>query len=558
MPVFEIEANGKTFEVDAPDIKAASAAVSARPGVLADIVKSAPDAVVSGLSNFAGSPGDAINFLTRKGNEALGGGGRNLSSLITGESAAAAPTEMTGLAKKFNDFFGGSNTYTPGPSRYADTGDYKKAAEGVTGELPKPQTSAGKIVHSSLEAASNPLSYAGPGGALMKTGSALLSGAGSEGAGQATEGTKAEPYARIAGALLAPMAPTAAGRIITPAPATAARQRLVNILEDEGVTSLTAGQRTGNESLRYAESTLGNAPFSGQPANRITREGQEQFTEAAMRRTGAGPNASPDVLAANNQRLGNEFETLSARNTLQMDPQFANDIRTVIRDYARVLPSEQRERIYNIITDLAQQGNAIPGNVYQATRSRLSRSANNNRASDPDYADALRGIRNALDEAMGRSIAPADQAAWQTARREYGAQKTVEKAASKAGELTAEGQITPANLRNTVSAANRGAYARGEGDFSELSRAGAGVMAPMPQSGTAPRSAFYNIANMLSMGVIPASVGRVLMSRPVQGYLSNQAAAPALNRLNPRQSAIVGALLAAEQQQQPQLNMGPR
>ena len=34
---------------------------------------------------------------------------------------------------------------------------------------------------------------------------------------------------------------------------------------------------------------------------------------------------------------------------------------------------------------------------------------------------------------------------------------------------------------------NRRAYARGQGDFADLARAGEGVMKPLPNSGTAPR-----------------------------------------------------------------------
>lgn len=177
-------------------------------------------------------------------------------------------------------------------------------------------------------------------------------------------------------------------------------------------------------------------------------------------------------------------------------------------------------------------------------------------------------MRDALDNAMRRSISPADREAWDTARREYGAQKVIEKTASRAGEATAEGQLVPANLRNTVSIENRGAYARGEGDFADLARAGAGVMGSMPQSGTAPRAAVHMIASLLGGGLGtagglgigsglgaalgatagPAIAGRALMSRPVQGYLGNQVATPMLRNLNPRQAAIVNALIAAQQQ----------
>jgi hypothetical protein len=414
----------------------------------------------------------------------------------------------------------------------------------------KPQTTGGKYAGTVGEFAGNPMSYIGPGGMTMKAITAALAGGGSEAAGQFVgEGSKAEPYARVGGALAGALTPTAAARAITPAPASPARQRLVNTLENEGVTSLTAGQRTGNETLRYAESVLGNAPMSGQQTSRIYREGQEQFTDATLRRAGTGGAATPDTLRANNQRLSQQFEDLSARNTLQLDPQFAGDVRRVIQDYGRVLPSEQRQQLFNVITDIGQHGNAIPGQVYQTTRSRLSRVASDNAAGgDAEFGRAMAGIRDALDDAMGRSISPADRDLWNESRRQWGAQKVIERTASRAGEATAEGMVTPANLRNTVSAENRGAYARGEGDFSELARAGAGVMGQMPQSGTAPRSALYNMGNYLTAGALPALAGRALMSGPVQGYLGNQAAMPLLNHLNPRQSAIINALAAAQQQ----------
>jgi hypothetical protein len=93
-------------------------------------------------------------------------------------------------------------------------------------------------------------------------------------------------------------------------PASAARQRLVDVLADEGVTSLTAGQRTGSKALQYGESILGRCAGRRTGRGNIQREGQEQFTRAAMRRAGQGlEDATPETLAANNQRLGNQFRS---------------------------------------------------------------------------------------------------------------------------------------------------------------------------------------------------------------------------------------------------------
>lgn len=408
------------------------------------------------------------------------------------------------------------------------------------------ETTAGRYAQTAAEFI--PSAALGPGSAARNVlAYGVAPGLASEAAGEAVAGTKLEPIARVAAALAGGMAGGRAGRLITPNPASPERQRLVEILRDEGVDSLTAGQRTGSKTLQYAESTLGDAPGAGGGASRMQEQGQRQFTEAAMRRAGAGPDASPEVMRSNNQRLGRQFEDLASRNSLRADPQIAVDLGQTLCEYDRVLPAAQKEIVGNLATDIVDRftaGNGVMAGIdYQAARSRLSRMANNSRVNDPDFADALRGLRNALDSGMQRSISPADREAWQATRREYGAQKTLEKAASRAGEASAEGQIVPSNLRNAVATGNnRGAYARGEGDFSELARAGSGVMAKLPQSGTGPRVAINTIAGLLGSGAGavagggggaaagalagavagPAVAGRILMSRPVQAYLSNQ------------------------------------
>jgi hypothetical protein len=319
-------------------------------------------------------------------------------------------------------------------------------------------------------------------------------------------------------------------RVVTPLEATPAKQAAVAALEREGVTSLTAGQRTGNKSLQYLESAASHAPGAGGGATRIEHEGQRQFTEAALRRAGTAGEATPEVLAANQQRLGQAFQDLSARNTLVPDNQFINDLTDAVSRYRNVPDSQQRQIVQGYINDIVPHVNAggMPGTQYQPMRSMLSADAKSVANSDPYLSRALAGIRNALDSAMMRSISPEDQTLWQQARREYGAQKVIEKAASRAGEATAEGQITPANLRNTVAAENRGGYARGEGPFNELARSGVSVMSPLPNSGTAQRANAFHLLNAGLLGIPQALMGRAVMSHPVQSYLANQLMAGAL------------------------------
>jgi hypothetical protein len=542
MPVFEIERGGKTYEVEAPDEGAAVSALSgikdqpSAPATMSDLGKSLESGLAKGAASLGGMVGD-LSDLGARGIHAA----TNWVERKVGMPESPAPdysksvANMVPTSKSLGDsiqrnFYNGEKPY-------------------------EPQSKMGKFAHAAGEL--TPAILAGPGGMVAKA-TAIMGG----GAGQVLGGDMAansfgdrwRPYGEAGGAIAGSMTPSALARMITPIQTSPARQRLVGVLEGEGVTSLTAGQRTGNERLKYLEDALGKAPGSGGRTEQITREGQEQFTNAALRRAGAAGEATPEVLANNQRRLGQSFRDLSARNDLVPDNQFVTDIVAAARNYRRVPDSQQRAMVQGYIDDIVQHVNAggMPGREYQEMRSRLSRTANSLRQSDPTLSEALRDMRNALDNAMERSISPADAAAWRQTRQQYGAQKDVEKAASRAGEATAEGQIVPANLRNVAAANNRGAYARGEGQFSELARAGAGVMAPLPNSGTAQRYNALQLFNQATMGAIPAVAGRALMSRPVQAYLANNAIN--FNNIPPAQLAAIRALLA---QEKPQALSGP-
>lgn len=342
-------------------------------------------------------------------------------------------------------------------------------------------------------------------------------------------------------------------RAVTPIESSAARQAAVQTLRDEGVTSLTAGQITGNKPLQYLESAASHAPGAGGGASRIEHEGQHQFTEAAARRAGAGPDVAPEILAENQRRLGQSFRDLSARNNLVPDNQFVTDIVDAARNYRRVPDSQQRQMVQGYIDDIVAHVNNghMPGPEYQEMRSRLGRQAKSLSQSDPTLSEALRDMRNALDNAMNRSISPADREAWQTTRSQYSAQKVLEKAASRAGEATAEGQVTPANLRNTIAGENRGGYSRGEGDFNALARAGVQVMTPLPNSGTAQRTNAFHLLNAGLLGIPQAAAGRAVMSAPVQAYLANQLMNGALPKSTAARNLLAAELL--RQQAVPQI-----
>lgn len=396
--------------------------------------------------------------------------------------------------------------------------------------------------------------------------------------GGVTERFDAAKDGALTGALVGGAVPVVArgvgaavNRASAPFAAPAERQAALAVLEREGVP-VSAGQRSGNKALQYAESFLGDAPFSGGQATRAVEAQGEAFTDAAMRRVGAGGRASSDNIAAVRTRIGQEFTDLAARNTVQADRQMGQELGLALREYDRVLPAEQRRIVGELASDVVERfqahNGALPGRDYQTIRSRLSRMSQNARVNDPEFSQAIRSLRDALDNNMSRSVAPEDAAAWQQARREWGNLKVIERASTGGGEAAAGGLISPAQLRIAASqgAGNRSSYARGDGEFSELARAGQQIMTPLPNSGTAQRNLMTGIVgggggavavggDPLIAAVVaagPAVIGRALWAGPVQRYLSGQPITPQVRALI--ESRARAALQGGAQSQSHRLN----
>lgn len=371
-------------------------------------------------------------------------------------------------------------------------------------------------------------------------------------------------------------ATNAVRRAVTPFTVNAERQALVDTLANEGV-NVTAGQATGSNGLRYAESEIG-----GDAARNIYDRQGEQFTGAALRRVGVNANrATPDVIDQAFTQNSNQFNTAANANTLVPDRQLQQDFVGNWREYMQLTPPSQRAPIVantmRNINDALVNGGTLDGATYQALRSRLARAARG--TADPQLGRALNGMRDALDDAMERSIAannPGDLGMFQDARNTYRNLLVAERASTAAGENAAQGIISPSQLRNaTISAQGRRNYARGNGDFAELARAGEGVMKPMPNSGTAGRLNAQNlgtgflsalggiagtgatgsmgagIAGAVAGAAIPRVVGRMMMSDAGQAYLRNQLMS---GNLNPQtRAAIVQAINQIDANALPQI-----
>lgn len=543
--VFEFQGpDGKTHTIEGPDDATPEQAfqmlqqqLGAQPSTAMDVLKSAGTGIVKGALGLTGLAGDVESlgrFAVDKGAEALGY-----------DSPGYSGTTVLPTSKQVID-----------------------GAERKFGKFYEPQTTAGQYAETVGEFL--PGSVAGPGRMATKLAVGATSGAASEAAGQATEGTALEPWARMGAAFATPLAIKKASRVVTPAVGKSEEhvRQAAHLQNIEGVRDLTAGQYTGNRALRAWEAHLGSAAGAGDRyANRLQRQG-EQFTAAALRRTGSDARrTTPEAMREIRDRIGQQMDDIAARNFTQMDTDLDLDLNTIWMDYIDLIEGQPKNIVVDAmrkIYDTTANGGRMTGEQYSTLSSRLRRSAD--ATDDNELRRTLQRIRTALDDNMERHIrAPEDMAAWREARRQYRNFVPIKEAAAKSGEDVAEGILSPSGLRESVKSQSENAYVFDEGDLTNLTRAGESVMKPIPNSGTPERTAAENIvrgitnaagslvtgkpasaAAGLAASLAPGASGQVLMSPWMQWYLSNQATANFQRNFSPKILAMIQLLNSAD------------
>lgn len=449
--------------------------------------------------------------------------------------------------------------------RFSTEGMTKRIAKNA--DLPfltyEPQTKLGKYGKVVAEAVPNMV--AGQGSlarrAITQT---LLPAMGGEAAAEALEGTGYEGAGRVAGMVAGAQAPRVAARVVTPNPARADLTAAGNRLRGEGVTDLTAGQRTGSHALSHFEAENGG----GRYANALENQGR-QFTQAVMRRVGENADsATTQVVDRAFTRIGRDFDDLQSRSHTQLTPQLQNDLLNVVADYhantgqAHVAPvvEQTMDRIAEVA---ARNGGTIPGPNYQRLRSQMEKVARE--TGQPETAHALRNLREVLDDAVEQGLSPQDIARWGQARRQYRNLLVVEDAVTRPGAETALGMISPKSLASAVKGQDKRRYARGQGDFAQLAHDAAATMTRPPNSGTPGRLAGLQggalagagaylghtlmgggegaVAGAVGGFMAPRLAGRAAMNPIAQEFLANQLLIGSGLKKDARRAALSALLL---------------
>lgn len=548
MAVFELQGpDGKVYEVDAPDAQTAVAAFQsmgkapegagrfanpaigkANPGQMswsdvgADVAKSAGVGLAQGALGLATLPGNV---------EALGRYGINAAGSVLGTPKVSTDTALV---------------------NYSDAKSAIEEGPNGTGPFYEPKTRLGKYARTAGEFA--PMALGGAASLGARAGRVAAPAVVSETAGQLTEGTRLEPWARLAGALAGTQLPNVGARAVTPLPADPHRAQSIQTLEQSGVNALTAGQRTGSERMRWVEDATAMAPGGGAVAKTMQDVAGNQFTRAALQRAGINANrATPDVMNNAFNVIGREYDTIGQNVVMTADPRFTRRMTDIAQLYERNAPQISIRRgvaqLAQEVVQAAAQSGGLTGKQLTNYRS-VMREMQRNARSDPDASRAIGDMLTVFDRQMVRNLPTVAERRQFTDRlqdlnRRYRNMLAIETAASR--ESGTLGVISPAALRSAVAGANKREYVRGRHPMADLARAGDAILKPMKSSGTAERTNANaivggpsSVASALAGGVatggdpltmlaaaagpaaLKAATARAIMSRPVQNYMGNQ------------------------------------
>lgn len=294
-------------------------------------------------------------------------------------------------------------------------------------------------------------------------------------------------------------------------------ERLAQAAQQEGIP-LDAAQVTGNRVLQNAKAALSRMPWtaSGQQAREAAQ--QSAYNAALLKRIGSNASAAtPDVMADAYNGITRSMNDAANSVALTLDDASVAKLASVEKNLVRRLPTDQKSVIRSYLDDLTQvigEQGAIPGDVYNKTRSELGRIAAN--TDNITLREGAKGIQNVLDDAFDRQAPEGAVQAMKQARTQYSRYLTLEnalkKARSTAGDLSAK-QVY-AQAQQDIPGFVRG----GGGSFNDLVRAGRQFLPdPIPNSGTAERMMYQNLLAAGTMGGLGALGGQLANGDPSTG-----------------------------------------
>ena len=233
---------------------------------------------------------------------------------------------------------------------------------------------------------------------------------------------------------------------------------------------LKASQVSDSPTFKKYDQISGMLPFSG--AQGITNNQVGQFTRAVSRTFGKDvEEITPQVIQQARKDIGSGMERIYTNSTVKADPQLQNDLTNIIRDSAANLSDAEIKPIFNNIRNIAAKvdpnTNTIPGDAFNALVKYDGILSKLQKNSNPNIKNAANDIRSALEDALTRSVSPADRAELGNLRGQYKAAMTIKDMV----ENDPEGKVNPLKLMRKVAQSPGGKLRSGElGELADIGR----------------------------------------------------------------------------------------
>lgn len=393
----------------------------------------------------------------------------------------------------------------------------------------------------------------GAGEKLSRFGGALVGASGAGAASTAlTDSETGQPIGQalrdgaiggaVTGGALAAVRPIARGAMeaFTGGTVSPERAALARRAQELGI-DLTAPQVSTSPNMRYVADVANGGIVSPQQRAQFTRAVSRTFGQDSERLT-------PDVIDDAHNALGSRFDHVAANTIIRADNQFGNELGAIENDARMILPEQQVTPIVNQINNIMGKvtNGEISGPQYQALTRYHSPLGLAMRSRDSDIAYHAARVKDALDDAMERSLSSDGRedllGELRDARRQYKNLKTIEPLSVKADE---DGTISPALLQGAVNKSFKNRARRGAGDLGDLADIGQSFLKAPPNSGTAPRigaeialseipAAFMGHGLGAAGTVLGVAAGRGAAKSAARGYLnSNRLTESLLRRSEP-------------------------
>lgn len=454
-------------EIDAIRARATARARAAQPRTIGQKI----------YDNVIGDPNDGVNSY-----------GEQLGSLIRGGTAGVArgladvpalPANIAQLGARGVEWVTGMeepSMFSRGLNALPDTRDML-ASVPVIG--PESQYQAPGILGAMASTVGEFAGGAAGVGKLlpgnMSTGETMLRygvvpGVASETAGQLTEGTAVEPYARAGAAL-------GAGLLASPKPGafptSTEAGKMANRLQDGGVRGVTVGQSRGSQPLMSAEGRLQATPSQ-----------IDDFTASIMRQLGSKEKlATPEALKSVQDDIVQQMDDAVRGVSITPNQSNAAAALKVSDDYAARVPALQlNPRLRGIADEIktaAASGKPVSLAQLKTWRSDIGSLTTSADDATRTAAHQLRGLINDMTDQALTSAGRADDIGRLAAAREsYQNFVGIRDAASRAG--AEGGTLSPQAVNQSViRSQGRERYATGQTTpMSEFTRAGAAVLRP--------------------------------------------------------------------------------